>query len=255
MAIPKVSREDLLGALQFIDNNGVPPHNQSMRYFLLSEGKSYPPKYVIAVANHLANGVAIDTSGYNAIEAKNYLKNKGFTITSNQEKYELIITAEQVTSSDECFDKDNLALGDNYVPLSVYFQSQSGQIIKRHYAMPTPAPPRTTAGAANTAIPATIPPPISPPAAANPLVIPAALNPTTEPPRYNPAKPIPAPTPAPTAPASASPIGESFIFLDLSFNALSASSITDSTFGTVVHSSILLKIVKIVVTTHRIFSI
>lgn len=82
-------------------------------------------------------------------------------------------------------------------------------------AIPTPAPPRTTAGAANTAIPAAIPPPISPPAAANPLVIPAALNPTTEPPRYNPANPIPAPTPTPTAPTSASPIGESFIFLDL----------------------------------------
>ena len=71
MAIPKVSQEDIINALQFIDENGVPHHNQSMRYFLLGEnGKSYPPKYVIAVANHFANGAAIDTSGYNAIEAK-----------------------------------------------------------------------------------------------------------------------------------------------------------------------------------------
>lgn len=135
MAIPKVSREDILKALEFIDENGVPYHNQSMRYFLLGEnGKFYPPKYVIAVANHLANEVAIDTSGYNAIEAKNYLKNKGFTITGNQEKYELTITAEQVTSTDECFDKDSLGLGDNFVPLGVYFQGANGQTIKRNYA-------------------------------------------------------------------------------------------------------------------------
>lgn len=135
MAIPKVSGEDILNALQFVDENGVPAQNKSTRYFLLGEsGKSYPPKYVIAVANHLANGAAIDTSGYNAIEAKNYLKNKGFTITGNQEKYELTITADQVVSTDECFDKDSLGLGDNFVPLGVYFQSRSGQIVKRNYA-------------------------------------------------------------------------------------------------------------------------
>ena len=135
MAIPKVSREDILNALQFVDENGVPAQNKSTRYFLLGEsGKSYPPKYVIAVANHLANGTAIDISGYNTIEAKNYLKSKGFTVTGNQEKYELTITAEQVTSNDECFDRNNLALGDNFVPLGVYFQSGSGQIVKRNYA-------------------------------------------------------------------------------------------------------------------------
>lgn len=135
MAIPKVSRGEILRALQFVDENGVPAQNKSTRYFLLGEnGKSYPPKYVIAVANHLANGIAIDTSGYNAIEAKNYLKNKGFTITGNQEKYELTITADQVVSTDECFDKDSLGLGDNFVPLDVYFQSGSGQIVKRNYA-------------------------------------------------------------------------------------------------------------------------
>lgn len=134
MAIPKVSREDILKAIEFIDENGVPHHNQSMRYFLLGEnGKFYPLKYVIAVANHLANAVAIDTSGYNAIDAKNYLKNKGFTITGSQEKYELTITAEQVTSTDECFDKDSLGLGDNFVPLGVYFQGANGQTIKRNY--------------------------------------------------------------------------------------------------------------------------
>ena len=43
-----------------------------------------------------------------------------------QEKYELIITANDVTSSDDRFTMNNLALGDNYKPLDVYFKKNSG---------------------------------------------------------------------------------------------------------------------------------
>lgn len=134
MAIPKVSQGDILRALQYIDENGIPDKNKSVRYFLIGAGgKTYPPQYVIAVANHLANGAAIQTDEYNALDAKTYLKGMGFTVTGNQEKYELTITADQVSSSDECFDKDNLSLGDNYVPLDVFFQNEDGQVIKRKY--------------------------------------------------------------------------------------------------------------------------
>lgn len=134
MAIPKVSQGDILRALQYIDENGIPDKNKSIRYFLIGEGgKTYPPQYVIAVANHLANGAAIQTDEYNALDAKTYLKGMGFTVNGNQEKYELTITADQVSSSDECFDKDNLSLGDNYVPLDVFFQNEDGQVIKRKY--------------------------------------------------------------------------------------------------------------------------
>lgn len=134
MAIPKVSQGDILRALQYIDENGIPDKNKSIRYFLIGEGgKTYPPQYVIAVANHLANGAAIQTDEYNALDAKTYLKGMGFTVNGNQEKYELTITADQVSSSDECFDKNNLGLGDNYVPLDVFFQNENGQVIKRKY--------------------------------------------------------------------------------------------------------------------------
>ena len=34
-----------------------------------------------------------------------------------QEKYELLITADSVQSTDERFTMDNLSLGDNYKPL------------------------------------------------------------------------------------------------------------------------------------------
>ena len=57
MAIPNINQNDILEALKYIDENGVPLHNQRTRYELVREdGKKYPPQYVIAVADHLANG-------------------------------------------------------------------------------------------------------------------------------------------------------------------------------------------------------
>ena len=64
MAIPKINEEDITAAIKYIEENGVPEKNKSSRYVLVTEeGKQYPPKYVIAVANHLANGVNIITDG------------------------------------------------------------------------------------------------------------------------------------------------------------------------------------------------
>ena len=52
MAIPKVNREDILHALHYIDENGIPDKNKSARYSLVDErGQANPPQYVIAVAN------------------------------------------------------------------------------------------------------------------------------------------------------------------------------------------------------------
>lgn len=135
MAIPKLKKQNIIDALKFIDEKGVPDHNASVKYALVSgDGKKYPPKYVVAVADHLANGTDISTTGFNAVEAKNYLEGQGFTIeTKQQEKFELTITAESVESTDERFTKDNLSLGDNYKPLDAYFQRANGDIIRRAY--------------------------------------------------------------------------------------------------------------------------
>ena len=136
MAIPKLKKQDIIGALKFIDENGVPEHNVSTKYVLVSEdGKKYPPKYVVAVADHLANGSDISTDGFNAVEARSYLEGQGFTIeTKRQEKFELSITAESVESTDERFTMDNLSLGDNYKPLDAYFKRANGDVIKRAYS-------------------------------------------------------------------------------------------------------------------------
>lgn len=135
MAIPKLKKQNIIDALKFIDEKGVPDHNASVKYALVSgAGKKYPPKYVVAVADHLANGTDISTNGFNAVEAKNYLEGQGFTIeTKQQEKFELTITAESVESTDERFTMDNLSLGDNYKPLDAYFQRTNGDIIRRAY--------------------------------------------------------------------------------------------------------------------------
>ena len=135
MAIPKLKRQDILNALKFIDENGVPEQNTSVKYVLVSEnGKKYPPKYVVAVADHLANSTDISTESFNSVDAKNYLESQGFTIeTKPQEKFELSITAERVESTDERFTMEDLNLGDNYKPLNAYFEKANGDIIKRAY--------------------------------------------------------------------------------------------------------------------------
>ena len=135
MAIPKINAQDIAAALQYIDKNGVPAQNQSTKYELVSaDGKKYPPKYVIAVAAHLASGANIATDAFNAIEAKSFLQGQGYTIETKQEKFELTISAESVVSTDERFTMDNLSLGDSYKPLGALFRKANGEEIKRTYS-------------------------------------------------------------------------------------------------------------------------
>ena len=136
MAIPKFEKEHIIDALKYIDKNGVPDHNQSTKYELVTDdGKRYPPKYVLAVADHLANGQDISTDGFNTLEARSYLESQGFTIeTKQQEKFKLSITAEGVMSTDNRFTMDNISLGDNYKPLDACFKKASGEVVKRSYS-------------------------------------------------------------------------------------------------------------------------
>lgn len=134
MAIPKVSEQNIADALKYINENGIPDKNKSTKYELVTEdGKKYPPKYVIGVANHLVTGEEIITESFNAVEANNYFQTRGYVVETRQEKYELTIEADKVVSTDERFDINNLGLGDNYQPLDVYLKKADGEIIKRKY--------------------------------------------------------------------------------------------------------------------------
>ena len=134
MAIPKIKGQDIVAALKYIDENGVPSQNQSTKYELVTDdGRKYPPKYVIAVARHLSTGKNIATGDFNAVEAKNFLRSQGYTIEAKQEKFELTISADRVISTDDRFTLDNLSLGDNYKPLNAFFKRASGEEIHRSY--------------------------------------------------------------------------------------------------------------------------
>ena len=135
MAIPKITDATINDAMKYIDEEGVPFHNQSTKYELVTEdGKKYPPKYVIAIAAHLATGEDISTDGFNAVEAKSFLQSRGYTIETKLEKYELTISSAEVGSTDERFNMDNLSLGDNYKPLGAIFKRANGEEIKRTYS-------------------------------------------------------------------------------------------------------------------------
>ena len=87
MAIPKITKKDVLDALKFINQNGVPDRNISTKYNLISdEGKKYPSEYVVAVADHLANGNEITTDEFVSVETKHCLESLGFTIEKSSEK-------------------------------------------------------------------------------------------------------------------------------------------------------------------------
>lgn len=132
MAIPKLTEESINNAIKYIDEHGVPSQNESNVYELIIDGKKYPPKYVIGVANHFANGEEIHTQGYNAVEAKSYFESRGYQIDIKQEKYELTIKADGIVSTDDRFTMNKLGIGDNYKPIDVYFQRTDGEIIRRN---------------------------------------------------------------------------------------------------------------------------
>lgn len=130
MSLPQFQKQDILKALDYIDKNGVPSHNESIKYSLISDsGKKYPPKYVIAVARHLRYGTPITTQDFVSVDAVKRLKSLGFSFDSD---FELRITKESVTSSDKNFSLDNLSIGDSCVQIDTYFEKANGERITRH---------------------------------------------------------------------------------------------------------------------------
>ena len=67
------------------------------------------------------------------LRAKNYLTAKGYEIQIKQTKYEITITSESVTSTDDSFTMDNISAGDMFKPLDASFVSADGTVIKRKY--------------------------------------------------------------------------------------------------------------------------
>jgi len=134
MAIPNLTEESIKRAIDFMEKNGIPFHNESMQYDLVLDGKKYPPKYVVSLANHFQNGTEISVDDFNSVQAVDFLKKRGYTIETKQPKYALTITADEVVSTDARFTMDNISTGDNYKPLETYFVNAEGVETRRNYA-------------------------------------------------------------------------------------------------------------------------
>jgi hypothetical protein len=80
--IPRnIESEHVIKAIDEIARSGVPYHRASVKYHLIYDGKPYPPKYVISIANKYANGSELGSSEFNGgAETNGFLRALGFTV-------------------------------------------------------------------------------------------------------------------------------------------------------------------------------
>jgi 5-methylcytosine-specific restriction protein A len=73
-------------ALVKIDREGYPDNRDSKKYVLIQGTKTYPPKYVLSIANHFANGEELDRTLFSGgEETNNFLRTLGFNIAEKVE--------------------------------------------------------------------------------------------------------------------------------------------------------------------------
>lgn len=83
--IPKnIKKEQVLAAISEIEKTGFPEGRGSKKFFLRFNGKNFPPKYVISLANKYANGSKLDPSVFGGgNETNSVLERLGFDIVEN----------------------------------------------------------------------------------------------------------------------------------------------------------------------------
>src|ERR1051325_5390525 len=84
MSIPtNITRDHILKVIGEINIKDIPRTRLSDTYFLVNNGTLLPPKFIISLANKLANGTEL--RNFNAVEAKNYLKKLNFELIEKKE--------------------------------------------------------------------------------------------------------------------------------------------------------------------------
>ncbi|OYU97399.1 MAG: hypothetical protein CFE21_03655 [Bacteroidetes bacterium B1(2017)] len=93
--VPKnIAKEHIEKAILEIDSNGVRKGRHSSTYDLLFNGKRYPPKLVVSIANRFANGVELepnDFEGGKDTSAFELLKMEGFEIIPKTDPVKLLV--------------------------------------------------------------------------------------------------------------------------------------------------------------------
>ncbi len=76
-----IGKEHVIDALREIESEGVSASRRSKSFCLIVNGKKYPPKYVVSLANKYANGEELDPSSFSGgRETNGFLKKLGFDI-------------------------------------------------------------------------------------------------------------------------------------------------------------------------------
>jgi hypothetical protein len=80
--IPKnIQSNHVIDAIREIDSRSIPRRRRPTGYSLLYEGKKYPPKLVLSIANKFANGEELDSDAFGGgNETNGFLKKLGFEI-------------------------------------------------------------------------------------------------------------------------------------------------------------------------------
>ena len=94
MIPPNLTEKHFRQAAAQIDREGVPTERNSVHYDLVLNGRRYPPKYVVSLAQKFATGTEFPAADFDAVEAKNYFLNKDYEIIDRREESEKIIVDE-----------------------------------------------------------------------------------------------------------------------------------------------------------------
>jgi len=75
-----ITRHHVLDAIREIDRDGIPPARESRDFQLIFQGRNYPPKYVVSLANRFVNGKELDASEFITHEANRFIQRQGFEV-------------------------------------------------------------------------------------------------------------------------------------------------------------------------------
>jgi hypothetical protein len=90
-----IKSDDILKALAEIDKTGVPANRLSRKFNLVYHQKTYPPKYVVSIANRIVNKIELDPNEFGGgDETNNFLTKLGFEIKKGRE----IVTKQKTMS-------------------------------------------------------------------------------------------------------------------------------------------------------------
>ena len=113
-----ITKEHLEKAIEEVERDGVRKGRQSSTYNLIHNGKYYPPKLIISIANRYANGEELDPNGFEGgldTPAFKLLENLNFKLIEKKHLKDVIqdcqlsfseITQDYKTDYDQIFDRE-----------------------------------------------------------------------------------------------------------------------------------------------------